>query len=416
MSLLGLLSVGAGTPIEPDPVAEYRQVASRSGVSTYPMSTVSDIRTKTDRVRVAVAVEGTDPRISFNNVQGQGAGLNAITYAAAIEVGGVIHPFLFLGSENIILAPGESITSDPLTGITVPAGDVHLRIYTEIPLSTDKFAQSWGVYLLSANGEGTNRTTTGANLTLTGSGAVPGSNTAGMPALGLSAMVETATAPDALALVGDSITEAQTDDYQVDPTHSGYGVRGAVAAGVPYINYARGGDKATLMTEARRAYWFEAVETCTRALCAYAINDLAGARTLAQLQADNISLWTYLNGQGLTVRQTTCTPYTTSTDSFATTANQTAVMVNGETNRLNWNAWLRDGAPILDGAAALTGSSAAGTLRAGDTGHPLDGIVDTAATVETSGKWDAGTTGDGLHPNPTGHGLMAAPVTAWLNS
>ena len=56
--------------------------------------------------------------------------------------------------------------------------------------------------------------------------------------------------------------------------------------------------------------------------------------------------------------------------------------------RADVNAWLRDGAPILAGAAAATGSSAAGTLRAGDAGHYLAGIYDVAAEVETAdGKW-----------------------------
>ncbi len=416
MSLLALLATEPGVPVEP--TSEYRQVASRCGVSTYPMSTVSGIASKTDRVRVSVAVEGTDPRISFNNVQGQSVGLSAVTYGGAVEVDGVVHQFQFGGNPTVTLAPGESVTSDPLTGVTLPTGDVYLRTFASIPTSADKFPQSWGVYLSAGASEGTNRTTTGANLTSTGSGSVSVSSTAGMPALALSAVVEIATAPPALALIGDSITEAQADDYQANPVHSGYGVRGAALAGIPYINFARGGDKATLMNNpARRAYWFEAIDTCTHALCGYGINDLAGTRTLAQLQADNLSLWTYLDSAGLTVRQATCTPYTTSSDAFATTANQTAVMTTGETRRLDWNAWLRDGAPILSGAAVVTGSSAPGTLRAGDVGHPLDGVCDTAAEVETvSGKWNASTTGEGLHPNPAGHAAMSAPVEDWLNA
>lgn len=415
MSILALLATGAGTPIDPEPTESRRQIATRTGVSTFTMSPVSGNVGKTDRIRHHIPVGGTSPCVSFNNVTGQGVGSNDLTVAAAIEVTGTVHPFTFGGLARITLAPGDAVTSDPIEGLTVPTGYVYTRTYAEVPDTGDLFPESKGIYLFNPSSEGSSRST-GTDLTTSGSGAVPVGSVNGMPPLALSAIVSPST--PALAIIGDSISQSEHDDFQTDPTHSGFAVRGAVAADVAYINYGRGGDKAELMNNpTRRGYWFEAIDTCTHALCGYAINDLAGTRTLAQLQADSLSLWTYLDSAGLTVRQATCTPYTTSSDSFATTANQTAVMTTGETRRLDWNAWLRDGAPILSGAAVVTGSSAPGTLRAGDVGHPLDGVCDTAAEVETvSGKWNASTTGEGLHPNPAGHALMAAAVEDWLNA
>ncbi len=97
------------------------------------------------------------------------------------------------------------------------------------------------------------------------------------------------------------------------------------------------------------------------------------------------------------------TPYTNGTDAWATVANQTP---NGsaETNRLDYNVWIRDGAPIDSTTKAPVAIGAAG-LRAGQAGHPLAGYIDAADLGESarnSGKWKAGYTSDGLHPNAVG--------------
>jgi lysophospholipase L1-like esterase len=129
------------------------------------------------------------------------------------------------------------------------------------------------------------------------------------------------------------------------------------------------------------------------------INDINNNRTLAQLQADLLTLWTMQASQGKRVFQLTITPITTSTDYFQTLANQTPT--NAQTVRVGFNDWLRDGAPIVSGVAVAVGTS--GAVRAkyltGDTvtsassgNHPLYGAVEFADTVESSrnsGKWKA---------------------------
>ncbi|TCM55926.1 hypothetical protein C8J36_103293 [Rhizobium sp. PP-F2F-G48] len=47
------------------------------------------------------------------------------------------------------------------------------------------------------------------------------------------------------------------------------------------------------------------------------------------------------------------------------------------------NGWLRDSAPINTGAAVATGSNVAETVRAGQAGHPLSGVFDVAAQLES---------------------------------
>ena len=75
-------------------------------------------------------------------------------------------------------------------------------------------------------------------------------------------------------------------------------------------------------------------------------------------------------------------PRTTSTDAFATTTNQTPL--SSEAQRVLYNTWVRAGCPISPLTLAAVAVGTASALYAGQTGHPLTGFFDTAATVETS--------------------------------
>ena len=127
------------------------------------------------------------------------------------------------------------------------------------------------------------------------------------------------------------------------------------------------------------------------------------------MQADGIAFWGYLASTGKLVSQATFKPYTSSTDGWVTVENQTPGGVNP--TRLAWNAWLRDGAPLIAGAAAATGTTDPAAVRVGSAGHPLDAVLEVADALESSrdsGVWTPGYTSDGLHPNPTGHAAAAA--------
>jgi hypothetical protein len=89
-------------------------------------------------------------------------------------------------------------------------------------------------------------------------------------------------------------------------------------------------------------------------------NDLyPGSDSLATLQAEEISSWKFCGTKVGRVWQTTLTPKTTSTDSFATTANQTISKSGQNTVRTDFNDWLRDGAPMSGNSAAAVGTSGA---------------------------------------------------------
>jgi lysophospholipase L1-like esterase len=123
------------------------------------------------------------------------------------------------------------------------------------------------------------------------------------------------------------------------------------------------------------------------------------ARTIAQVKADLITIWSLAKSAGLKVYQTDILPRTNTTDAWATTVNQTPYVnfeANGTSHRDTLNTWL----PTQVGG-----------------GGPLDGVIPVADIVEdatTRGVWKAGTfTADGTHPQPSTYTSMAARINAW---
>lgn len=128
------------------------------------------------------------------------------------------------------------------------------------------------------------------------------------------------------------------------------------------------------------------------ALVNYGTNDLAySTSSLDELKAKYLDVWKACKDAGMRVYQTTITPRTTSTDSWATTEAQTPInakFAGGDSSlRSQINDWIRT-KPSAD----------------------LDGIIDVASIVETgpnSGFWKAETTDDGIHPIRNAHIEMA---------
>lgn len=101
-----------------------------------------------------------------------------------------------------------------------------------------------------------------------------------------------------------------------------------------------------------------------------------------------------------------------------------------ESNRILFNGWVRDGAPVVSAAnLTATNTGTVGALRAGSTGHPLTGYFDTITNIEcgvaapttpgvfstpgTGGRWSCGPgntnaiyTADGTHPLTAGVNQM----------
>lgn len=224
-----------------------------------------------------------------------------------------------------------------------------------------------------------------------------------------------------VAILADSIGEGVGDT--VDATsHVGVFAR-SIGGTCAYINLSQSGDRLELLLQSH-AKRLASLAYTRNALLGLGVNDIGAGRSLAQIKADLIAVWTKTKTALLTgglVFQSTITPSSTSTDSFATLANQTAAAqfsTVGTGTREQLNDWLRDGAPIVAGVAAPIGTTLAN--RAGDGTHPLHHVLDLADAVESSrnsGKWRVdGTaskwTADGLHPSNYAHIQAAAALTS----
>jgi hypothetical protein len=190
------------------------------------------------------------------------------------------------------------------------------------------------------------------------------------------AIIGTTTKPS-LLLLGDSICMGYADSFNgTDPGDKGILAR-SIGPSFGYINAGCIGELAQgyVTTNAKRT----ALATyCTHIVTQYGINDLVNSRTAAQLKTDMQSII------ALTAKPTyvaTLTPKSGSTDTWATTGNQTAD-ATVTAPRVTYNASVRTG---------LVG--AAGFFEIGDA---VENVRDTDI-------WKAGYTGDGLHPNRTGN-------------
>jgi hypothetical protein len=208
---------------------------------------------------------------------------------------------------------------------------------------------------------------------------------------------------------GDSIGAGLGDYDNISNNGRGF-LRRAMNNTIPFINLCVSGDTLANTHQIR----FGLYNGCTDVICQMGVNDLVGGATIATVEANMVSTWQNLGIFGSRVWQTTITPKTSSTDSWATTVNQTPFA--NDANRQAVNNWIRAGAPVN---ASLTpvAIGTIGALVAGSSGHPLTGYFETADKVETSrnsGIWQVGlvyvTDGNGIHPDSAGNAALATAI------
>lgn len=405
MSVLILLTGGGAPNPAPAPAPTVvRQFTDRTYVST-ETRTVSVATTITARSVHKVRAASENISVVYGN-----AYATAVTIGCAVEVGGTLYQLTSAGQAKVTLQPGQFVTFGPLTGTIAAGATLPVRTYYSVGAGAD-LPWARGTSLSSTLGEGE---TSGQDLTLPGSAAVTADGSAfGYAPLSIRGNIASTTV--AVAALGDSITERGNDN---GTTIRAFIARALDAEARPFTNYAKWGQAAVHMYSAgaKTATWDAQVgatlDGCTHVISAYGRNDMTA--TLADLKATFIGLWGLAAADGRKLWQTTVTPSSTSTDNWATVASQTT---NGNNDtRTAFNDWIRDGAPILNGVGAATGTIDPAAIRAGATGHSLKGYIEVADTVESarnSGLWKAGTTDDGIHPTPAGHLNMMAPVQAW---
>jgi len=215
--------------------------------------------------------------------------------------------------------------------------------------------------------------------------------------------------------VGDSLTSGQGDSSVY---RSSWFTR-AINQTAPAMRLSGPSDTAQQYALGRRARSLQFASYATHAVIFIGSNDLfVAGRTTAQTQADLISsiaipIWK----MGKTVYLATIIPRTSSTDSWATLANQTTLST--ESGRVAFNTWVRAGAPLDPTTLAPVAVGTPGAIVAGSASHPAVGYIETANTVESSqdsGKWAVnGTanylTADGAHATPTAAQLISAALS-----
>lgn len=219
-----------------------------------------------------------------------------------------------------------------------------------------------------------------------------------------------------VALFGDSLMQGTGGDVR-DGEPCGIFPRSV--DGMSWWRIAQGGNRAGCYVPGNAPWQMSVVARCTAAVTNLAMNDINANLTAAQVKAAVQTLWTCLSAAGVPVYAGYPTPISASSDAWATTANQSRYVGGGAVNTTQNptdNAsyltsvygvvamWLsQSGASIADPAGA--------TVKVGQRGHPLDGLIDWRALIadpSTSWKWNASYTADGAHPNSSAAVVQAA--------
>jgi lysophospholipase L1-like esterase len=329
-------------------------------------------------------------RLVFNNssigATGETVGLNAHTVKASIEYNGVTYPVYFAGQRTKTLAVDEQVISDAVA-VSIPA-DTMFQVRTFLTVET--LGEKWPV-AQAANtslGEGYAHTTDKSD-DVSYTSFSSASVYCPSAILGYTHATDTAN----VMMLGSSSWWGQGDTAEAPYYDFGYGSR-ALSNEFGYVKFTRA---STAMSHylsgagyARLLAWMNVVKP-THVIHQLGSNDLTSSASLATMQSRLAEMWDILGSTGARVIQTTYTPVTTSSDSWATEAGQTKASSN--TVRIATNEWIRS-----------VPSSA------------ITGYLEACSVVESSlnsGLWRAnGTAGtytaDGTHVTQLGHRETAA--------
>ncbi|MDQ0873793.1 lysophospholipase L1-like esterase [Paenibacillus sp. V4I3] len=289
-------------------------------------------------------------------------------------------PAYFGDVQTVTIKPGATVESEPVA-IDLKKGDV-IEILTYVSVTT--LGQKWpqGMTIYAEKGDGK-----ASGVDNTAGGSCPTVGVYGYTPL---VIVGTPNNPGetAIMLVGDSVISGGGDGMN----DMGYAVR-AINDKYAYSMMSRGGTSADGMINQTGRNRMKLAKYFTSAIVNFFTNDINNAVDLAQREIEVLYVCNQLYRRGIKkIAYATCTPRTTSTDSWATVGNQTTAnsyFAAGASKRGQANAWLR-------------------SLPA-----PITAVFDVSDMVENnrdSGIWKAGYTDDGIHPNVTGHIAAAKAI------
>ena len=203
---------------------------------------------------------------------------------------------------------------------------------------------------------------------------------------------DNANSAKSVLVLGDSIAHGGGDVgalYTIPTIPVGFLSR-ALSGKAGLLNISIGGDEGIWFQTTNGSFRrFSAINTVNSAIIEYGHNDLVSAVSAATFEAVALDLANKIRRLGISkVFLITIVPQTTSTDNWATTANQTPVATDPQ--RVLYNTWVRAKCPIDPNTLAPVTVGTSGALYAGQTGHPITDFFDVASTVESSlnsGLW-----------------------------
>lgn len=302
------------------------------------------------------------------------------TWTAAIEYpAGTYTRVTFAGANSVTSATGGNIVSDQIP-VSIPKGATFwVRLFQNAPGKV--------VYSTFYAGDGTAQFTSPAtDMTMGGTVTTAVSKDAPMTApiaiIGMSA-------DPAIGIYGDSISVGRGDTADAGVPlqgHLGRSFGASFAAGHVGIS----GDRMSLFLT-NNAKRMSLASYFTHFAVNMGINDITNGGSAASVAADTNSVVALFPGP---VALCTLSPVTTSTDTWATTGNQTTVASNA--------------VRITENARRLAGVAGVKAI------YDVNPAVETVASPE-SGIWKApGFTSDGTHPNSGGYKAEAAAIDTVL--
>ena len=364
-------------------------------------STTGSNNTSLSRTTFSNLNATASPQAVFANWKMQGgspevAGSNTITITAALEcpIGGAITRMTFGGVASVVIAPGAQVTSDALP-IVIPA-NTRAGVRTTLTTGIAGSVGTWprGHFTTVSLGE---QAQEGVNLADNSMGGTYSGANGGCYGP-IAILGATAVKKPSVYVLGDSLSWGQGDDTtgtSAFPTGDAYGNIGPIsralyAAGIGQVRMTRSGLYARDVVGSVNIRTRYLAKSGTTALVLLGTNDMSGGLTATQIEVYLAELYLFLAAQGLKVIASTLPPHTTSTDSWATTANQAFFVSSGQN---------------LYGGAGSSLATLNNWIRAMPPG--VSGVLDYADVVMTardSGYWNNGYTSDGTHWNQA-HGI-----------
>ncbi|MCW3476336.1 SGNH/GDSL hydrolase family protein [Limobrevibacterium gyesilva] len=238
------------------------------------------------------------------------------------------------GSRTLTVAAGRTLPRFQPACISIPAGaQFWVKTYATWTVGTfwlSRHTAAWIVGDWTVRGTGLTDETlvAGARTTTSADGFAP-------------FVYARLTSPTAvLGLIGDSIT--QTAVEWGEPSTGSSFLERAMRGQIPIMNLARSSDQASFYLSRHEGRDIALRDACTHVFIGYGRNDIVSSDVSAPKSnvAKIYDLWLK---RGVKVYGNTITPYTRSSDNWATRANQyfDAPILDREPGRIAYNNWLR---------------------------------------------------------------------------